>query len=404
MTGTIVIIGSGIAGLSAAEAARNAAPGATIILLTREKELPYYRLNLTRYLAGEIDAGALPIHPAAWYADRAINLRLASEVAAIDPAAKLITLREGAALAYDRLVLAMGAHPFMPPVPGANRRHVVTLRTRRDADRILAQAAKGCRCVVVGGGVLGLETAAALARREVQVSLLEGFPWLLPRQLNRTAANRLAAAAESLRISLALDVRIRMFDGDEQVRSVVLDNGRELPADLVVVAAGVRTNSYLARLAGLEVHEGVVVDHHLRTSAAEIYAAGDLAEHQGIAYGTWAPAQFQGTIAGMNAAGGAAVFAGIPRSNVLKVLGVDMFSIGQVHPDDASYLTFEHDEPARYALLVFRDSRLVGAILVGDTALAPTLKKLIESAANCSQLLAGARDAQGVLDAIGTPG
>ncbi len=397
---TIVIIGGGIAGLSAAESARNTAPGATVILLTREAERPYYRLNLTRYLAGELSVESLPVHPESWYVERNIDIRCDAEVTAIHPEDKTVTVKGQEPLPYDRLILAMGAHSFVPPIPGVNRQNVVTLRTRQDADRILRLCTPDSSCVVVGGGVLGLETAAALARRKARVSLLEGFSWLLPRQLTPAASAYLEKAAEAQGIKLVPGARIKQFDGDEIVRSVVLESGQTLPADLVIIAAGVRTNSYLARLAGLEVREGVVVDHHLRTTHPEIFAAGDLAEHQSVAYGTWSPAQFQGTIAGINAAGGDMLFGGIPRSNILKVLDVDMISMGLVHPDDASYQTFEMTEAARYGLLVFRDSRLRGAILVGDTTLAPRLKKLMDSKENCSELLKNAGSAAALFQSL----
>ena len=399
-TGTIVIIGGGIAGLSAAESAREAAPSATIILLTREEELPYYRLNLTRYLAGELNVEALPVHPESWYREHNIDIRFGTEVTAIAPTNKIIEIKGSDSLSYDRLILAMGAHPFVPPIAGINRQNIVTLRTKKDVDYILKAAIPGSRCVVVGGGVLGLETAAALARRQAQVSLIEGFAWLLPRQLNATASTYLEKSAQAQGIKLVADARIKQFDGDEVVRSVVLESGQEIPADLVIITAGVRTNSYLPRLAGLRVKEGVVVDSHLQTSVADIYAAGDLAEYQSIAYGTWSPAQFQGTIAGMNAAGGNSQFGGIPRSHILKVLDVDMISMGQVQAPDASYKTIEKITPDDYGLLVLRDDRLQGSILVGNTQLASQLKKLMESGENCHERLKNCTSPEDVFQAL----
>jgi len=397
--GTIVIIGGGIAGLSAAESARQAAPKATITLVTRERDHPYYRLNLTRYLAGEITGNDLPVRPESWYAENDITMLLDTEVTAIDATANKLHLKDQPDLAYDKLILAIGAHPFVPPMPGVNRENVATLRTRVDAERILARCSAGSKCVIVGGGVLGLETAAAIARHKVRVTVVEGFEWLLPRQLTRAAGERLANKAREIGIELVFNARIKELDGDEQVRSVVLESGQILPADLVIVTTGVRSNSYLARMAGLEVNHGVVVNHHLQTSDPDIFAAGDLVEHQGTAYGTWAPAQFQGTIAGMNAAGGDVVFAGIPRSNTLKVLGVEMFSIGEIHPDDASYEVFESDGDC-YDFFVFRDTRLVGAILVGDTTISTVVKKLIEAQSSCADLLAVAPDAMGIREEL----
>ncbi len=393
MTGDIVVIGGGIAGLSAAEAARRIAPDASITLVCQEDDLPYYRLNLTRYLAGEITASDLPVHPESWYAEQRITMLNGAEVTTIDRSARLVAFKSHPAQSYDRLVLAMGAHPSIPPLPGAELENVATLRTCRDAEMILQQSRPGAGCVIIGGGVLGLEAAAALARRDVRVTLVEGVDWLLPRQLNRAVGERLAAVARGLGINLVCGARIRELAGMQAVQGVVLESGETIPADLVIIAAGVRSNSYLARMAGLDVNNGVVVDQHLRTSDPGIFAAGDLSEHQGTLYGTWAPAQYQGTIAGMNAAGGDAVFGGIPRSNSIKVLGVDLFSIGLVHPDDASYLVFE-DDGDTFQQFVFRDSHLVGAVLLGDISLAAAVKKLMETNASCAELLAGASDAR----------
>ncbi|MEJ2199545.1 MAG: FAD-dependent oxidoreductase [Desulfuromonadaceae bacterium] len=384
---TFVVVGAGIAGVSAAEAIRNHAPKAKITLLSRESELPYYRLNLTRYLAAEIDGDALPIHEAGWYRENDIELLRDTELRSIDVKRKRLQLRKGQDLDYDKLILAMGSHPFVPPFPGVNRENVTVLRTRRDAEFILGQLRPGLSCVVIGGGVLGLETAGALARRKVDVTLVEGYGWLMPQQLNQAAAERLAAQATELGIKFCMGARVKQLDGDERVRGVALESGVNLPAELVIITAGVRANSYVARLAGIGTNNGIVVDNRLLTDTPDIYAVGDVAEHRGILYGTWGPSQFQGTIAGMNAAGETTEFAGIPRSNSLKVLGCELFSIGQVRPGDGSYQEVEEIDGEDYYFFLFRDSQLVGAILLGDTRLSAAVKRLVEKKLPCIDLL-----------------
>jgi nitrite reductase (NADH) large subunit len=396
LQGSIVIIGGGIAGISAAEAARRQAPDATITLVNQEKDLPYYRLNLTRYLAGEIDSDQLAVHPEPWYKQHNIKLLLDTEATAIDTKAKTVKLKDGQTLAYDRLILTTGAHPSVPPVSGAHRKRVVSLRSCKDADEILQNITTDTRCVVVGGGLLGLETAAALAKRKVPVTVVEGYDWLLPRQLNHAAGKRLAKEVESLGITLICGAKIKELDGDEQVRSVVLESGQVLAADMVIIAAGVRSNSYLARMAKLDVNTGVIVDNQLRTSDSDIFAAGDLSEYQGVLYGAWAPAQLQGTVAGTNAAGGNMVFDGVPRSYSIKVIGSDLFSVGMINPGDASYQIFE-ENGKNYTFLVFRDSFLVGAILMGDSKAASNIKKLIEEKIPCAELLSKAKTAQDII-------
>ena len=384
---SIVIVGAGIAGVSAAESVRRDSPAAAITLLSREPGLPYFRLNLTRYLAGEIAAADLFIHPEEWYRENRIDLRLGTELRDLDPDSRVLSLSRDEVLTYDRLILAMGSHPFVPPIPGIKRDNVTVLRTLRDADDILGQCRPGLSCAIIGGGVLGLETAGALARRGVSVTLLEGFGWLMPQQLNQTAGELLAGYASGLGISIRTNVRISQIDGDDRVRSIILENGECIAAELVIVTAGVRSNTYLLRRANLEVNQGVVVGDTLQTCREEIFAAGDCAEHRGVTYGTWAPAQFQGVIAGLNALGSKIEFAGIPRSNILKVLDFELFSIGQVHPRDGSFQTFDLRDSGQYRCFIFRDGQLVGAILLGEMRLAAAIKNLIEKKVSCTDLL-----------------
>lgn len=376
----LLILGAGIAGVTAAEEARTIAPEVAITLLTREAAAPYYRLNLTRFLAGEVGEEALPLQEPAWYAAQRINV-IHGEAVAIERDEGRVRLQDGQSLPYDRLILAGGAHPFVPPIAGSSRQGVMTLRTFEDARSLLARVRPGGRCLCVGGGLLGLETAAALRRRGMAVTVVEGFGWLLPRQLPPAAGHMLQRAVEKQGIDVICGVQVQEFLGDELVRGVRLSDGRELPCDFVVLAAGVRPNTYLARQAGLKVAGGVVVDDRMTTSDPAIYAAGDIAEHRSILYGIWPAAFAQGMVAGASAVGAVTEFPGMPPATRLKVLGVELFSIGRIAAEDASYHLVEVEEAESYRALLCRDNHAVGGALLGDTALAPLLKEAVESGA-----------------------
>jgi len=399
--GKVVVVGAGIAGLAAVEAIRVASPDTDVTLISKENRLPYYRLNLTRYLAGEISEDELAIKPQSWFEQNRINLLLDVEVSKLNLTGKAVELRGGQSISFDKLILTVGAHPFMPPFPGAYRAGVVNLRTLTDAKEILKSDLAGKKCTCIGGGLLGLETAGALARRGADVTLLEGHGWLLPRQLNRNAGEILARHVRSSGIKLRTKARTREILGDERVRGVLLENENTIDTDLLVVATGIRSNSYLARTAGLDVNQGIVVDNLLKTSHPDVFAAGDVAEHRGCVYGTWAPSQYQGSIAGMNAAGANAEFGGIPRSNALKVLQLELFSIGQVEPVDGSYDVIDKEADEHYFRFVFHDSHLAGAILLGNANLATQVKKAVEGRYDFSALLAKHTDADDVLDFLG---
>ncbi|MBN1946811.1 MAG: FAD-dependent oxidoreductase [Bradymonadales bacterium] len=378
---SLVVAGAGVAGLTAAEQARKMAPGLQILLVGREEGLPYFRINLTRYLAGEIDRDDLPMQPMDWFEKNRIEL-VRGDIGEIDRHGRGIHLRDGRVLAYDRLILATGAHAFMPPITGATREGVLVHRSLQDSDRIMARAKAGQRCVCIGGGLLGLETAGALSKRGLEVTVLEGFDWLLPRQLAQPAGRLLESHLEELGIAVHCGVEVEEIAGDEMVRGVRLENGQLLDADLVVVAAGIRPNSFLARRSGLAVNLGVIVDDRMATSDPTIFAAGDVAEHRGTLYGIWPAAYAQGLVAGVNAVGGAAQFERFLPSTRLKVLEVDLFSIGQFQPEDASYTVVEESEEGVYRRFVCRDGTMVGANLYGDTGLAGSVKEAIESRAH----------------------
>ncbi|MHC4330783.1 MAG: NAD(P)/FAD-dependent oxidoreductase, partial [Planctomycetota bacterium] len=394
----VVIVGAGIAGLAAAEAVRAASRDSEVMLISKETSLPYYRLNLTRYLAGEITKAELPIKPQDWFIENQIQLLLGDEVSRLRLDQKTAELHKGDKISFDKLILTVGAHPFMPPFPGAHRDGVTNLRTMADANKILESDLTGKQCTCIGGGLLGLETAGALTRRGATVTLLEGHGWLLPRQLSQRAGEILAEHVGSSGIELLTKARAREILGDERVRGLLLEDESVIDTDLLVVATGIRSNSYLGRMAGLDVNQGIVVDNLLRTSHPDVFAAGDVAEHHGSIYGTWGPSQYQGGITGMNALGANVEFGGIPRSNALKVLQLELFSVGQIEPVDGSYETISQEGFGQFFSFIFHDSHMVGAILLGDTKLATQAKKAVENKCDFSDLLAKHPTADGVLE------
>ena len=385
----IVIVGGGIAGLSAAEAARKTLPNASITLVNKEPDFPYYRINLTRYLAGEANDFSLLIHEPKWYEERQIEVVTGAEVIELIPAKKTVVLRSGREIIYDRLILAQGAHANLPPFPGLRREGVFAIRSFHDAHIVLNALRAHPRCVCIGGGLLGLETAGAIARNGGKVTILENSTHLMQRQLNPRAGELLKNFAATVGVKVRVLAKTKEIVGDEHVAGVLLEDGSVEPADIVIVATGVQSNTYLARRAGIEANKGLLVNDHLQTSLPDVYAAGDAAEHRGVLYGSWSAAQYQGTIAGLNAAGQKTEFGGIPRSHTLKVLGLGLTSIGRIEPEGADGKVLEEETGGNYRRFVFQNNRLVGGILLGDTGGAAALNKAIETGEDFSAALAG---------------
>lgn len=376
---TYIIIGGGIAGVSAAEAIREVDKIGRIILICKEAELPYYRMNLTRYLAGDIHVSALPLHPDDWYRSQAVELMLNTSVDSINPATKEVSLVRNGKLSYDKLILANGAQPFVPPFPGRDLKGVWSVRTHSDADNILYCCVPPIRVVCIGGGLLGLENAGALAKRGADVTVIETFDWLLPRQLPKEGGKQLEKLILKMGIKVVTGGKVKEMRGEGAVRAVAFEDGSELPAELVLITTGVAADTDLAKAAGLKVNKGVVVDEQMRTSEPDIFAAGDISECNGKLYGLWMPAKAQGTVAGHNAAGKNDVFPEMPPSAKLKVLGIDLFSIGQIAPTDPNDVLISEAIGEDFTGFVLRDGKLIGASLLGDVSLAAEVKEAVNT-------------------------
>lgn len=383
-----VIIGNGAAGITAARTLSQAVPGSEIHVYSDEP-YPYYpRPRLPELLAGSVEVRDLYFHDDAWYEKRGIQVHLAEPVAAIHPDRHHITLKNDRQVPYDRLLLASGAHSWVPPIADADRlQGVFTMRNVDDVLAIRAYAAGKEQAVVIGGGLLGLEAARALRTLGLAVTVVEFFPYLLPRQLDPAGAAVLLRYMNDLGLQVVTGAATEsvLDDGSGKARGIALKDGQTLDADLVLVSAGVRSNLDLPQAAGLAVARGVVVDEHLQTDAPDVYAAGDVAEFAGRVWGIVPAALAQGRTAAQNMAGEETVYEDIVPSNTLKVAGVDLTSIGNVNPEGEGFEELRSEpSPGVYKKFVLQDGKLVGAILLGDPRPVGTVTRLVNENADVS--------------------
>jgi nitrite reductase (NADH) large subunit len=384
-----VIVGGGVAGTTAAQTLRSLDPAAAVALVGDEPYPYYYRPKLWEYLSGKTPQSDLFFRPAEWYAGRKIDLRLNAKVASIQPNRHRITLAAGEALPYDRLLLCTGSRSFIPGIPGTDLPGVFALRTLDDASAIRACALRSRRAVVVGGGLLGLETAHALRELNLDVTVVEIAPHLLPRQLDREGADFLQDRLEAMGMTFVTGARTAAVTGKESAAGVRLEDGRTIAGGLILFSAGVVPRAELAREAGIAVGRGIVVDGSLQTGAADVFAAGDAAEFEGRTYGLIPPAIEQARIAAQNMAGAdPAVYRGTLPSATLKLLGMDLTSLGEATAEDATlFIRRVTDEKAGvYRKIAVRDGLLVGAILLNDTESVPLYRQLIASRRDVSQV------------------
>lgn len=363
-----LIVGSGVAGTTAAGAIREHDPQGRIVLIGDE-ELPLYsRIRLPEYLAGRVEREKLVIRKPDWHADKQIELRTGTRAQAIDLSAGRVQLADGTSLSYDRLLLATGSSCFVPPISGHRLDGVMTIRTVDDVERMRARLTSPVPAVVVGGGLLGLELAGALNLLGSPVTVVELEPWLLPRQLDRQGGDLLQSMLEKKGLSFRVGAKVASFEGIDSVEAVLLAEGEVLRASVVLVSAGVRPRVDLAREAGIDVGRGILIDDSTATSVPGVFAAGDCAEHRGITYGIWPAAEAQGRVAGARMAVAAAEYSGTLPSHSLKVCGIEVFSAGHFDVDDQARCARTMGDDTYRKLVVDQAGNTIGAILIGDVS------------------------------------
>lgn len=368
----LVVIGNGMAGVRTVEELLKLAPDLyDITVIGAEPHPNYNRIMLSPVLAGEQTIDDIILNPLQWYAEHGINLHLGHAVTEVDRRRRVVRTADGLETGYDRLLLATGSLPFILPVPGNTLNGVISYRDIADTQTMIETARTHRHAVVIGGGLLGLEAANGLTARGMSVTVIHLGDWLLERQLDREAAGLLQRELEARGIQFALSAHTAacLDDGAGRVRAVALKDGREIPADLVVMAAGIRPNVDLATRIGLQCNRGVLVTDTLQTlTDPRIYAVGECANHRGTAYGLVAPLYEQAKVCANHLADmGIGRYLGSQVSTKLKVTGIDLFSAGDFMGGEGTDSVFLRD-PLRglYKKLVFKGEALVGACLYGD--------------------------------------
>src|SRR5579871_272867 len=340
-----------------------------VAVIGDEPRLAYNRVLLSSVLAGETASHDIELKPAAWWRDRGVTVKYGSLASEIDIGRRELKIAGEESIEFSRLVLAIGSAPLRLNVPGADLFGVHTFRDTRDVDILLALAAQRKPVVVIGGGLLGLEAAYGLAKAGTPVTLVHLTDRLMERQLDAPAAALLKALVERKGIKVLLNANTACIHGEKRVEGVELADGRRIEADAVIFAAGIRPNVALAKEAGIAVNRGIAVDDHLETSAENIFALGECAEHRGICYGLVEPAYEQARVLAQHLAGKGASYTGSVVATNLKVSGVGVFSAGDfLGADGSEAIVLSDAKCGTYKKLVIADGRLTGAVLIGDTA------------------------------------
>ena len=369
----LVMIGNGMAGVRTLEELLKLAPDLyDITVFGAEPHPNYNRILLSPVLAGEQTFDEIVLNDLNWYAQNDIKLLLGRKVTKIDRKKRLVIADDGSEAEYDRLLIATGSNPFILPIPGKDLQGVIGYRDIADTQMMMDTAKTHKHAVVIGGGLLGLEAANGLKLRGMDVTVVHIGDWLLERQLDRTAGEllQLSLADRGLKFLLPKHTAELLDNGEGRVCAVKFKDGDVIPADLVVMAAGIRPNSDLAESAGIACNRGVLVNDTMQTYEPRVYAIGECASHRGIAYGLVAPLFEQAKVCANHLAQlGFARYQGSVTSTKLKVTGIDLFSAGEfMGAEGTETITLSDPIGGVYKKLVIRDDVLVGACLYGDTA------------------------------------
>jgi nitrite reductase (NADH) large subunit len=363
-----------------------------VVVIGEEPRPAYDRVHLTNYFT-ERSAEALALGSRAWYEERGIDLRIGRRAVRVDRERRFVSTDDGIDVPFDRMVLCTGSAPFVPNIPGVDKKGVFVYRTIEDLDAIIGRASEVRTAAIIGGGLLGLEAARAVLDAGLETHVVEVAPRLMPRQLDNVASGLLERTIRALGVKVHVDKRIASLRGNGVVTGIELSDGETIDADLVIVSAGIRPRDELARDAGIDVgpRGGVIVDDKMRTSDAQVFAIGEVALHRSTIYGLVAPGYEMADVLARNLTGGDAAFHGSDGSARLKLLGTDVATFGDPFHDPSRSRIIHLEDQVRgtYKKLVFcEDGRqLLGGILVGEASSYAQLLHFTRSKTTLSETL-----------------
>jgi flavorubredoxin/NADPH-dependent 2,4-dienoyl-CoA reductase/sulfur reductase-like enzyme len=385
-----IILGNGAAGFNAAKSIRERNSTASIVMISEEPYRSYNRPMLTKSIMAGLNEDQIAVQDGKWYEEQNIVQVLGKKITSVNTEEMEITLEDNTVLKYTKLIYALGAECFVPPIPGSDKQSVVAIRRLADTRKIAGLLPEVKNVVVIGGGVLGLEAAWEMKKAKCNVTVLEIAPVLMGRQLDQGAAELLKTISEDCGIAIRTGVQVEAILGGEKTTAVKLKDGEEIPAELVIISSGVRANVGLAQQMGLQVDRGIVVNEKMETSLEGVYACGDCAQYQDINYAIWPEAVEQGKVAGANAAGEVKEYIQVPAALTFHGMNSALYALGDAGKNpNLVYKTVEFKDMGRkqYKKFYFLNNRLCGVILIGDVSEMGKLSEAVERKAPYKEVL-----------------
>lgn len=381
-----LIIGNGIAGLSATKEIKKNDPQGSITMVSNEEFLTYYRLKLTKSLSKNVDAKELIINDQLWYDENNINVILSKIVEKIDIENKLVVLDNSKEIHYENLLIATGARPFVPPIHGKFKEGVFALRTIKDLLYIKEYLKDKKRVTIIGGGLLGLEASWALKELGMIVSIIEFAPYLLPRQLDKELGDKLMKKLEQMGMRVYLASTAEEILGESKATGILINSGEIVKSDAILVSSGIRPNLDLVRDTAIDFDKGIKVDSNLKTNIDNVYAAGDVVEYDNMVIGLWTTSNEQGKIAGKNMTGGHDEYTHPKLFTSLTMGDINIFSVGNILDYDEVYEYIEEGKDIHHKLYT-KEGKVTGAILFGDIKQQNNLRNAVFSQINVADYL-----------------